>query len=317
MPAKPVLLQLFPLPAMADADRRLADDYEVIPLWLADDPDATIAARRDDIVAIVTGGSAATPGVLMDKLPALKAICSLGVGYDAIDVDHAARKGIQVSNTPEVLNDCVADLAWGLILATARRMGQAERYVRADRWARGEDLPFATKVSGKKLGILGMGRVGMAIAERSPGFKMTVRYHNRRARPDAPWEYEESLLALAGWADILVIATVGGPSTRHLVDRSVLEALGPQGLLINVSRGSVVDEAALVQALLDGKLGAAGLDVFENEPHIPDEIKHLDNVVALPHIGSATVETRSAMVDLVVRNAHAFATTGEVITPVA
>jgi len=316
MNKKPALLQLVPLPALANADKQLAEDYHVIPLWLASDVDTVISAYKNDILAIVTSGLASTTAELMDKLPALKAICSLGVGYDTIDIGHANRRGIQVSNTPEVLNDCVADLTWGLILATARRLGAAERYVRENQWGSGANLPLATKVSGKKLGIVGMGRVGMAIAERSIGFKMQVRYHNRHARDDTPWEHEESLARLASWADFLVVATVGGASTRRLINREIFEALGPQGILINVSRGSVVDETALVQTLLNGKLGAAGLDVYESEPNVPDALKKLDNVVLLPHIGSATLETRCAMVDLLLRNAHAFATTGRVITPV-
>lgn len=313
---KPTLLQRLPLGQQADTLARLEQDFDVIQLWQANDQDAALTACKDRVVAVVTGPSTPTPAELIDKLPQLKVICSFGVGYDHIDVNHAHKKGIQVSNTPDVLNDCVADLTWGLILATARHISHAERYVRAGQWGNGPRLPLATKVSGKKLGILGLGRIGREIAERARGFKMDVRYHSRRAHEDAGWPYEPSLIELARWADFMVVATVGGPTTRHLVNQAVIEALGPQGMLINISRGSVVDETALVHALEHGQLGAAGLDVFEAEPKVPDSLKHLDNVVLLPHIGSATVETRGAMVDLVLRNAQAFAKTGQVLTPI-
>lgn len=316
MHAKPALLQLVPLPALPDGNQRLAQDFNVIQARTANEIDAAIAERQNDITVLITSARTPTTADLIDRLPALKAICSLGVGYDSIDIGHASKKGIQVSNTPDVLNDCVADLTWGLILATSRRLGAAERYLRANQWGSGAPLPLATKVSRKKLGIVGLGRVGMAIAQRSTGFDMQVRYHSRRARPDTQWDYEASLMSLAQWADILVISTVGGPSTQNLINQNVLEAIGPQGLLINISRGSVVDETALVQALLNGKLGGAGLDVYQAEPHVPDELKNLDNVVLLPHIASATLETRHDMSDLVVQNAHAFATTGKVITAV-
>lgn len=313
---KPALLQLLPFPVLPEFEERITRDFKVIQLWKESDPDAAIRAHQDDITVLVTSAMTSTPGTLIDKLPNLQAICSNGVGYDSIDVKHAQQKGIQVSNTPDVLNDCVADLTWGLILATARSMGRAERYARANLWGSGSPLPPATKVTGKRLGIVGLGRVGQAIAERSAGFRMEVRYHNRRPRPDAAWAYESSLIDLARWADFLVIATVGGQSTRKLIDQAVLEALGPKGILINIARGSVVDEEALVNTLLNGQLGAAGLDVFENEPNIPDQLKNLENVVIVPHIASATIETRQAMASLVLDNVDAFARTGKVITPI-
>ena len=314
---KPVLLQRFPFSNLDDGHERLTQHFNVIQLWQEPDPESTIRAHQDEIAVMLTSGGMATDAALIDRLPRLKAICNMGVGYDSIDVGHAKKKGVQVSNTPDVLNDCVGDLTWGLILATARGIGRAERYVRADQWgAPGAQLPLGVRVSGKKLGIVGLGRVGDAIAKRSTGFDMEVRYHNRHARADVDWTYEGSLIDLATWADFLVIATVGGATTRHLIDQSILEALGPQGILINISRGSVVDEKALIRALLDGKLGGAGLDVFDAEPHVPDQLKRLDNVVVLPHIGSATTETRWAMANLVVENAEAFAKTGKVITPV-
>ncbi|MDS1141284.1 2-hydroxyacid dehydrogenase [Pusillimonas sp. SM2304] len=313
--AKPALLQLLPL-TVPYSPERLAKHFELIELWKAPDAQAVIASRKNDIVALVTSAMTPTRAELIDALPNLKAICSQGVGYDAIDVKHAQSKGIQVSNTPDVLNDCVADLAFGLLLATARKLGHAERYVRANQWGNGAAFPLGTKVSHKKVGIVGLGRIGMAIAQRAAGFDMDIRYHNRRARSDVPYGYEASLTDLASWADFLIIATVGGDATRRLINAEVLKALGPDGAIINIARGSVIDEAALVSALASGELGGAGLDVYEAEPTVPDALKTMDNVVIVPHIASATNETRKAMADLVLDNVDAFATTGKVITPV-
>lgn len=312
---KPALLQLLPFSAPYAAER-LATHYELIELWKAPDANTTIADRQDDIQVLVTSAMTPTPAELMDKLPNLKAICSLGVGYDAIDVRHAQQKGIPVSNTPEVLNDCVADLAFGLLLATARRLGHAERYVRANQWGSDIAFPLGVKVSHKKMGIVGLGRIGMAIARRASGFDMEVRYHNRRARTDVDLGYEASLTELAKWADFLVIATVGGASTRGLINHDILKALGPQGIVINIARGSVIDEDALVEALASGELGGAGLDVYVDEPKVPEALKTMDNVVIVPHIASATTETRKAMADLVLDNVDAYATTGKLITPI-
>lgn len=313
--SQPVVLQLLPLP-FQDLQDRLAETYNVIELWKSDDREATIAQHADQITVMTTSAMTPTPASLIDRLPNLKAICSFGVGYDSIDVAHAQAKGIQVSNTPEVLNDCVADTAMSLLLATARRISQGERYVRANLWGSGQPFPLGTSVSHKKLGIVGLGRIGMAIAQRAAGFNMDIRYYNRNQRNDVSYGYAASLEDLAQWADFLVVATVGGPSTRHLIDTKTLNALGPKGIIVNISRGSVINEQAMVQALLDGRLGGAGLDVFENEPKVPDELKSLDNVVLVPHIGSATSETRRAMAALVLENALNWADQGQLVTPV-
>ncbi len=312
---RPALVQLFPLP-FPDIGQRLADHFDIIELWRESDPQQAVAGRQNDVAVLLTSALGSTPAELIDRFPRLKAICSLGVGYDSIDVRHAQQKGIQVSNTPDVLNDCVADLAFGLLLATARRLGHAERYVRSNQWGGGAPFPLGVKVSHKKLGIVGLGRIGMAIAQRASGFDMEIRYHNRNVRNDVDYAYEPTLIGLAEWADFLVVATVGGPSTRRLIDGTVLKALGPDGAIINISRGSVIDEQALVDALSTGGLGGAGLDVYEDEPNVPDALKSLDNVVLLPHIASATTETRRAMAQLVVDNAEAVATRGKVLTPV-
>lgn len=315
---KPILLQLFPLPSLLpDGQERLDRCYRCVPLWQADDPNDVMLEYGHQVEVLLASAFHPARAAFIDQMPALKAICSLGVGYDNIDVEHAHARGIQVSNTPDVLNDCVADLTWGLILSTMRQTGRAERFVREGNWENQlASLPLGRRVSGKRLGIVGLGRVGLAVAQRAAGFSMDIRYHNRNPRPDVAWQYESELLSLAKWADILVIATVGGQASYHLIDAAVLEALGPEGVLINVARGTVVDEKALVAALENETIAGAGLDVFEFEPHVPDVLKQLDNVVLLPHIASATLETRQAMVNLMIENAEAFARQGKVITPV-
>jgi len=315
--SKPSLLQLLALPIVPDAQKRLERHFNVIRLWEHSNPNAAMDEHGQNIAVLVTSALTAARTQLIQQLPSLQAICSVGVGYDNIDVALARERGIQVSNTPDVLNDCVADLTWGLIISTAREMGRAERYVRNNQWEQTiSSLPLARRVSGKRLGIIGLGRVGLAVAQRSAGFAMDIRYHNRKPRTDVPWLYESSLSELAEWADILVVATVGGANTRHLIDQQILKALGPEGFLINIARGSVVDQKALIEALQNGVIAGAGLDVFEAEPNVPDVLKTMDNVVLLPHIASATLETRQAMVNLMLDNVDAFATTGKVLTPV-
>jgi lactate dehydrogenase-like 2-hydroxyacid dehydrogenase len=264
---------------------------------------------------VVTSARHGCSAALIDALPRLEAIVSFGVGYDAIALDAARARGIQVSNTPDVLNDCVADLAFGLLLDAARGIAHGDRFVRAGRWPQG-GFPLTTRVSGKKLGILGLGRIGEIVARRAQGFDMEIAYNNRRPREGAPWRFEPDLKALATWADFLVVATVGGPSTAGLVSREVIEALGPRGILVNVSRGSVIDEAAMVAALVDGRLGGAGLDVFQDEPNVPPALLALDNVVLAPHMASGTHETRAAMTALTLQNLNAFLADGRLLTPV-
>lgn len=312
---KPALLQLLPF-SIPEAGDRLRAHFDVIEAWTSPDRETAISGRENDILAMTTSALTTTPAALIDRMPNLRAICSFGVGYDSIDVKHAQQKGIQVSNTPDILNDCVADIAFGLLLAAARRLGHGDRYVRNGLWGGDTAFPLGVRVSGKKLGIVGLGRIGAAIARRAGGFDMKVRYHNRNPRPDSLLVYEPSLLELARWSDFLVIATVGGPSTRHMINKEVLEALGPKGIIVNIARGSVIDEAALVDALVAGRLGGAGLDVYEDEPRVPDALKALDNVVLVPHIASATAETRQAMAELVLKNVEAFATQGTVLTAV-
>jgi len=318
MENKPRLLQnLKLLPAL---EARLATAFEVQRLIDQPDPAAFLAAQGASFVGLVTSAAVGANAALIGALPNLRVISSFGVGLDKLDLPAAAQRGIAVGYTPDVLNDCVADLAFGLMLDAARGLSAADRYVRRGAW-RGAGspatapFPLGRKVSGANLGIVGLGRIGSTIARRALGFEMSVRYHNRRPVPGAPWPHEPSLLTLAQWADYLVVIAAGGAGTRHLINAEVLDALGPRGFLVNVSRGSVIDEAALVRALAEKRIAGAGLDVFENEPDVPAELMALDNVVLLPHIASATVETRQAMADRVFDNLESFFGTGRLLSP--
>jgi len=280
------------------------------------DPEAFLQERGGDFAVLVTTGTGGAGRSLIDALPNLKAICSLGVGYDAIDMEAVRARGLMVSNTPDVLNDCVADLAMGLLIDVVRGLSASDRHVRRGDWNRVGPTRPSTRVSGKRLGLLGMGRIGQVIARRATGFDMDIRYHTRSAKPHLPWQHEPSLIALAQWCDFLIVACPGSPETFHLVSADVLKALGPQGYLVNVARGTVVDERALVAALQNGELAGAGLDVFEHEPEVPAELIASEQVVLLPHVGSATRETRTAMCNLVLDNVRAFLAEGRLLTPI-
>lgn len=290
------------LPAL---EARLAETYDIHPLWEEADPKAFLAAHGGEFTALVTSARFGADAATIAAMPALKVISSFGVGLDAIDLDAARARGITVGYTPDVLNDCVADTAFALVMDVARRITASDRFVRRGDWKKGQ-FPLATQVSGKQLGILGMGRIGRVIARRASGFDMEVRYHNRRQLDDVDYGYAASLKELAEWADFLVIASAGGAETRGLVSREILDALGPQGYLVNISRGTVVDEAALVAALQEKRIAGAGLDVFEDEPNVPEALFALDNVVLLPHLASNTHETRAAMARRVEDNLAAF-----------
>jgi len=274
-----------------------------------------LAALVPGLRAIVANGESVIKEALIAQLPDLKLIAVLGVGYDGVDVAAAHARGVEITHTPGVLTDEVADLAMGLLLATARQIGRGDRFVRAGKWPEGP-LPFGRKVSGGRLGILGLGRIGAAIAHRAAAFGMEISYHNRRARTDVPYPYVDTLLKLAGTVDFLVVCVQGGERTRHLVNAEVIDVLGPNGILINVGRGSVVDEAALAAALRNGKLLGAGLDVFEREPHVLPALLECENAVFTPHVGSATAATRKAMGDLVLANLRAYFAGEALITPV-
>ncbi len=276
---------------------------------------AAFAAAAPRIRAIAASGESKISREFIAKLPALEMISVFGVGYDGVDVAAARERGVAVTHTPNVLNDEVADLAIALMLAAARRLPQADRHVRDGRWPAGP-MPLTRKMSGARLGIVGLGRIGLAIARRAEAFDMSIAYTARSARPDSPYRYLPSAEALAAEVDFLVVITPGGAGTRKLIDQKVLAALGKDGYLVNVARGSVVDEAALIEALQSGTIAGAGLDVFENEPNVPDALKALDNVVLTPHIGSATWQTRQAMSDLAFGNIAAHFAGEPLLSPV-
>jgi lactate dehydrogenase-like 2-hydroxyacid dehydrogenase len=275
-----------------------------------------LAEHAGKFRVVVTSGQLGIDADTIAALPKLEAIVNYGAGVDSIDLEAAGKRGVGVSNTPDVLSDTVADTALGLILMTLRRFGAADRFVRAGRWASEGRFSYGRDVSGLQVGILGLGRIGSAIATRLLGFDCAIAYHNRHRIDGSPYRYAESPLELAESVDVLVVATTGDNRTRHLVDRAVLEALGPEGYLINIARGSVVDQEALVELVAAGGLAGAGLDVFVDEPNVPAALFDLDNVVLFPHIGSATARTRRAMALLAIANLDSYLSTGELVTPV-
>ncbi len=275
---------------------RLQQEFSVHDRLHETDP-AAFAAIAPKIRAIACGGESKVPRSLMDQLPALEMISVQGVGYDGVDVAAALERKVPVSHTPNVLNDDVADLAIALMLSVARRIPQADRFVRENRWPAGP-FPLARKMSGARLGIVGLGRIGQAIAQRAAAFGMSIAYTARSQKKEITHRYFPSAAALAAQVDFLVVITPGGAGTLKMIDRQVLDALGPDGYLVNVARGSVVDQQALIDALLEGRIAGAGLDVFDGEPQVPQALREMDNVVLTPHVGSATEATRKAMADL-------------------
>lgn len=310
----PQILQACPLPPSLASQLPTLGPVDI----LSDMPDqaAFLQDKGSDYTVLVTTGTDGVSAALIAGLPNLQAICSLGVGYDAMDLDAIRARDIVLSNTPDVLNDCVADLAIGLLIDAVRGLSASDRHVRRGDWPRVGPGSPTTRVSGKRLGMLGMGRIGQVIARRATGFDMDIRYHTRSAKPELPWQHEPSLMALAQWCDFLIVACPATPATYHLVSADVIKALGPQGYLVNIARGTVVDENALVAALQNGELAGAGLDVYEHEPQVPAELLAMEQVVLLPHVGSATRETRAAMCQLVLDNVRAFLADGRLLTPV-
>ena len=276
---------------------------------------AVFAKIAPSIRAISGSGESKVPASLIAQLPALEMISVFGVGYDGYDIAAARVRGVPVTNTPDVLTDEVADMGLGLMLAIARRIPHADKYVREGRWP-GGPMPLARKVSGARLGIVGLGRIGLAIAQRAAGFGMNISYTTRTARPDVPYRYFASAVALAAEVDFLMVITPGGAATKGLINAEVLKALGPQGYLINVARGSVVDQTALIKALQEGVIAGAALDVFEDEPNVPEALRMMDNVVLTPHVASATWQTRHAMADLAFGNLQAHFAGMPLLTPV-
>lgn len=314
MSAPGVLLVGATLPSLAAS---LRDTYDVVEL--PEDPGARrhlLATRGARVQAAVVSFGERFDETLFAALPNLKIVANFGVGYDNVDVAAARRRGVQVSNTPDVLTASVAEVTVGLVLDVLHRLSAADRFVRAGRWPLDGSFPLTHQLSTCRVGILGLGRIGTEVARRLEPFGCALSYHSRAPVDGVDLAYAASPGDLAADVDVLVVCVPGGAATDGLVDRAILERLGPEGVLVNVSRGSVVDEEALVDLLLEGELAGAGLDVYAEEPHVPEALTALDQVVLLPHVGSATEETREAMGRLVLDNVRGYLERGRLVTPV-
>ena len=306
------VLQLSPIIPSGEAE--LHRSFRVCRWYETPDKERWLIDNAASVRAVVTGGHLGISDELLERLSELGIVAIAGVGYERVNLETARARGIRVTNTPDVLTEDVADCAVGLMIATLRRIAAADRYVRDGRWPE-KEMELTTKVWGRRYGIVGLGRIGRAIAKRLEGFGGTIGYTSRDIKP-SPYAFYNSVLELARASDILVLTVAGGPVTRHMVGREILDALGPAGFLINVARGSVVDEAELVAALRDGRLGGAGLDVYAGEPNVPQELLTMPNVTLTPHIGSATVDARTAMARVMLSNLDAFFAGKPLPTPV-
>lgn len=292
----------------------LREGYVCHPAWTAENLAQALEQASGHIRGIVMAGGTVVPPALLEKLPSLEILAVNGVGYDGVPLEVCRARGLRVTNTPDVLTDDVADIALSLVLMTSRALVRANRDLHAGRWADGFGR-LTHAVGGKKAGIVGLGRIGKAIARRLEACGMEIGYHGR-SRQEVPFQFFDSLSGLAEWTDFLVLACPGGAGTRHLINAAILSALGRKGTLINISRGSVVDEQALIAALENGVIAGAGLDVYEHEPQVPEALLKRDDVVLLPHVGSATRETRGAMAQLVIDNLAAHFAGRPLLTPV-
>lgn len=301
-------------PMMPYLEQELEKRFNLLKLWTFPQKQQLLKDHAGSIRAIVGNAGAGADAEFIDALPKLEIISSFSVGVDKIDLRKCKEVGIRVTNTPDVLTDCVADLAIGLMLSVLRRLCESDRYVRSGNWKRGE-YKLTTKFSGKTVGIIGLGRIGTAIAKRAEAFSCPISYYSRTEKPDTKFKYYPSVVELASNSQILVVACPLTEETRHIINREVIDALGPKGVLINIGRGPHVDEPELVSALVEGRLGGAGLDVFEHEPEVPEELFELENVVLLPHVGSGTWETRKAMADLAIGNLEAHFLKKPLLTP--
>jgi lactate dehydrogenase-like 2-hydroxyacid dehydrogenase len=307
---------LVPVEGIAKISGDIESRVNLHRLWQAPDREAALARLAPNIKAIIaTSHHAVVDAALMRRLPNLQIVASFGVGYDHIDATFARERGVIVTHTPGVLDDEVADIAMALTIATVRELPQAERYLREGRWP-GATYRLTASLRGRTMGILGLGRIGKAIAQRAAAFGLDVVYHGRSQQIGAPFLYYPTLIGMAKACDILMVAAPGGAGTRHIVNREIIEAVGPEGIIVNVSRGSLIDETALIEALKDRKLLGAGLDVFEHEPNVPGALLALDNAVLLPHVGSASVHTRQAMADLMIDNLKSWLDGKGPLTPV-
>jgi len=309
---KPHILKVAHVPHFLDAH---LDQHFQVHVADQDAKPGSLSSIAPDVRALVANGESTIRAALLDQLPALELIAVFGVGYDGVDVAAAQARGIAVTNTPDVLTDDVADMGMALLLALARRILEADAFVRAQQWPTGP-FGWSRSISRQKVGIVGLGRIGSAFARRAAAFGMEITYTGRTAKPQAPYRYQPSLSVLAEEVDFLVVCAHGGDSTRGLINAQILQALGPHGLLINIGRGSVVDEPALIHALQNDIIAGAGLDVFAHEPNVPEALRALPNVVLTPHAASATTQTRQAMSDLVYENLAAHFTGRPLPTPV-
>ncbi|XP_030526306.1 glyoxylate/hydroxypyruvate/pyruvate reductase 2KGR-like [Rhodamnia argentea] len=306
---------LMTCPMFAYLEQELEKRFKLYRFWDFPSQRQFFKSHSGSIRAVVGNTKLGADSALIDALPRLEIVASYSVGLDKIDLGKYEEKGIRVTNTPEVLTDDVADIAIALMLGVLRKFCGCDAFVRGGKW-KGGDFGFTTKFSGKSIGIVGLGRIGSAIAKRAEAFNCPISYYSRSEKPHVHYKYYPNPVALARHCRILVVACALTEETRHIIGREVMDALGPEGVLINVGRGAHVDEPALISALLEGRLGGAGLDVFENEPEVAEELLRMDNVVLLPHVGSDTVETCEAMADLVVANLEAHFTGKPLLTPV-
>jgi len=317
MPGEKADVVMFAPKPIIEEQLSKASGLELHKVWTAPDHEAFITSIAPRVRAIAAvAGHGPVNSALMTRFPKLEIVASFGVGYDHIDAKWASEHGITVTNTPDVLNEEVADTALGLLLCTVRHLPQAEKYLRAGKWAAHGDYPLTPSLRDRTVGIIGMGRIGKAIARRLDAMKVPVVYHTRRPVADVSYRHYPNVVDMARDVDVIIVITPGGAGTRNLVNAEVLKALGPDGILINVARGSVVDEAALIKALKDKTILSAGLDVFATEPKVPEELIELDNVVLLPHVGSASHATRRAMDELVANNIISWFSGKGPITPV-
>ncbi|KAJ7963007.1 hydroxyphenylpyruvate reductase-like [Quillaja saponaria] len=306
---------LMTCPMFGYLEKELEKRFKLLKPWHHSSFPEFLKSNSNSIRAVVGNTTIGADAEMINSLPKLEIVASYSVGLDKIDLRKCKEKGIRVTNTPDVLTDDVADLAIGLALAVFRRICECDRFVKNGMWKQ-NDYPLSTKFSGKVVGIIGLGRIGSAIAKRAEAFGCPVSYHSRSKKADTRYKYYPDILDLAANCQILIVSCSLTEETRHIVNREVIDALGPTGILINIGRGPHIDEPELVSALLDGRLGGAGLDVFENEPEVPEQLFGLENVVLVPHIGSDTVETSMAMADLVIKNLEAHFLNKPLLTPV-
>lgn len=308
------ILMMGPIPAAQM--QVLEENYAVTRLWQESDPEKALGGVKDDVTAIVSTAFGKVSAKLIHALPNLEIISHFGVGYDSIDIAAARQRGIVVTNTPDVLTDDTADMGMALTLAVFRRIVEGDIYVRSGQWAKKGAMPLGRALRGRRMGIVGLGRIGQAVAQRAAAFGVDIAYTGRQKKAGVDWPFYPDVKALAEACQILMICCAYTPETHHLVDMPVLKALGREGVVVNIARGKIIDEQALIDALQSGLIAGAGLDVFENEPDVPSSLCRLDNVVLQPHQGSATHETRAAMAQLVVDNLRMYFEKAEVLTPV-